>query len=74
MPGIMVAMLKIGEETGNMGSILQTIAKFYRREVNYSVDTLVSLIEPLMMVVLAFGVGFLLASVLIPIYNLASSF
>ena len=74
MPGIMVAMLKIGEETGNMGKILQTIAKFYRREVNNSVDTLVSLIEPLMIVVLAVGVGFLLASVLIPIYNLASSF
>jgi type IV pilus assembly protein PilC len=74
IPGIMVAMMKIGEETGNMGNILQTIAKFYRREVNNSVDTLVSLIEPLMIVVLAVGVGFLLASVLIPIYNLASSF
>lgn len=74
MPGIMVAMMKIGEETGNMGSILQTIAKFYRREVNNSVDTLVSLIEPLMIVVLAVGVGFLLASVLIPIYNIAASF
>lgn len=74
IPGIMVAMMKIGEETGNMGSILQTIAKFYRREVNNSVDTLVSLIEPLMIVVLAVGVGFLLASVLIPIYNLAASF
>jgi type IV pilus assembly protein PilC len=74
IPGIMIAMMKIGEETGNMGSILQTIAKFYRREVNNSVDTLVSLIEPLMIVFLAVGVGFLLASVLIPIYNLASSF
>jgi type IV pilus assembly protein PilC len=74
MPGIMVAMMKIGEETGNMGSILQTIAKFYRREINNSVDTLVSLIEPMMIVALAVGVGFLLASVLIPIYNLASSF
>jgi type IV pilus assembly protein PilC len=74
MPGIMIAMMKIGEETGNMGSILQTIAKFYRREVNNSVDTLVSLIEPMMIVFLAVGVGFLLASVLIPIYNLASSF
>ncbi|MDR3571437.1 MAG: type II secretion system F family protein [Candidatus Pacebacteria bacterium] len=74
IPGIMVAMMKIGEETGNMGSILQTIAKFYRREINNSVDTLVSLIEPLMIVALAVGVGFLLASVLIPIYNLASSF
>lgn len=74
IPGIVVAMLKIGEETGNMGSILETMARFYRREVNNAVDTLVSLIEPFMIVALAVGVGMLLASVLIPIYNIASGF
>lgn len=74
MPGIVVAMVKIGEETGNMGAILETIARFYRREVNNAVDTLVGLIEPLMIVVLAVGVAILLASVLLPIYNIASSF
>lgn len=72
IPGIMVAMIKIGEETGNMGSILDSIAKFYRREVNNAVDTLVSLIEPFMIVMLAVGVAVLLASVLVPIYNIAS--
>lgn len=74
IPGIMVAMIKIGEETGNMGQILETIARFYRREVNNAVDTLVGLIEPFMIVSLALGVAVLLASVLIPIYNIASSF
>ncbi|MEY4747218.1 MAG: hypothetical protein RLZZ416_267 [Candidatus Parcubacteria bacterium] len=74
IPGIVVAMIKIGEETGNMGTILETMARFYRREVNNAVDTLVSLIEPLMIVVLAVGVAVLLASVLLPIYNIASSF
>ncbi len=74
MPGIVVAMVKIGEETGNMGKILETMARFYRREVNNAVDTLVGLIEPLMIVVLALGVAVLLASVLLPIYNIASSF
>ncbi|MDO8522368.1 MAG: type II secretion system F family protein [bacterium] len=74
IPGIVVAMIKIGEETGNMGSILDTMAKFYRREVNSSIDTLVSLIEPFMIVMLAVGVGVLLSAVLIPIYNIASSF
>lgn len=72
MPGIVVAMIKIGEETGNMASILETMAKFYRREVNNAVDTLVSLIEPFMIVALAVGVAILLASVLVPIYNIAS--
>lgn len=73
IPGMMVAMIKIGEETGNMGSILDSLAKFYRREVNNAVDTLVSLIEPFMIVALAVGVAVLLASVLVPIYNIAGS-
>ncbi len=73
IPGIMIAMIKVGEETGELGNILNTLAKFYRREVSTSVDTLVDLIEPLMIVFLGLGVGILLAAVLIPIYNLAGS-
>jgi type IV pilus assembly protein PilC len=69
MPTIMVQMLQIGEETGETGNILERLAKFYQREVNVAVDTLVSLIEPALIIVLAVGVGFLLASILIPIYN-----
>jgi len=74
MPGIVVAMMKIGEETGNMGQILETMARFYRREVNNAIDTMVDLIEPVMIVMLAVGVAILLASVLVPIYNIASGF
>ena len=73
-PGIMVAMVKIGEETGSMGPILDTMAKFYRREVDGAVETMIGLIEPLMIVALAVGVAFLLAAVLLPIYNIAASF
>jgi type IV pilus assembly protein PilC len=73
MPGILVAMTKVGEETGEVGTILKTLARFYQKEVMNAVDTLVDLIEPLMIVMLGLGVGFLLASVLIPIYNISSS-
>ena len=73
IPGIMIAMIKVGEETGELGNILTTLAKFYQREVTTAVDTLVDLIEPLMIVFLGLGVGTLLAAVLIPIYNLAGS-
>ena len=52
IPGIMIQMIKVGEETGELSSILSTLAKFYQREVNNSVDTLVGLIEPIMIVVL----------------------
>jgi type IV pilus assembly protein PilC len=73
IPGIMIAMIRVGEETGELGNILDTLAKFYRREVSTSIDTLVDLIEPMMIVVLGLGVGILLASVLVPIYNLAGA-
>lgn len=72
IPNIMIQMIKIGEETGEIGMILDTLSKFYEREVKNSVDTLVSLIEPIMIVVLALCVGILLTSVLIPIYNVSS--
>lgn len=73
IPGIMTAMVRVGEETGELGNILTTLAKFYQREVTTAVDTLVDLIEPMMIVLLGLGVGTLLASVLIPIYNMAGS-
>lgn len=73
IPGIMTQMMKVGEESGELGGILKTVAKFYSREVATAVDSLVSLIEPLMIVILGGGVATLLASVLIPIYNIASA-
>jgi len=73
MPNIMVQMVKVGEETGNIGEILKTLSRFYRREVNAAVDTLVDLIEPVMIVLLGLGVGLVLTSVLIPIYNISAA-
>ncbi len=73
IPSIVVQMLQVGEETGEVGNILEKLARFYRREVSNAVDTLVNLIEPVMIVALGLGVGILLASVLIPIYNVSGS-
>ncbi len=72
MPRILVQMVRVGEESGELGSILKTLSRFYEREVVNAVDTLVGLIEPLMIVLLGLGVGFLLAAVLIPIYNISA--
>jgi len=73
MPGVLIQMIKAGEESGELGKILKTMSKFYQREVLAAVDTLVGMIEPVMIVALGVGVGILLASVLMPIYNIASS-
>tara|TARA_B100000745_G_scaffold119718_3_gene77430 strand:- start:3772 stop:4980 length:1209 start_codon:yes stop_codon:yes gene_type:complete len=73
IPGVLSQMAKVGEETGNLPEILETLAVFYRREVNNSVDTLIGMIEPAMIVFLGIGVAVLLASVLMPIYNLTNT-
>lgn len=73
IPGIMTQMMKVGEESGELGNILKTVAKFYTREVTTAIDSIVSLIEPAMIILLGGGVAVLLAAVLIPIYNIASS-
>lgn len=74
IPGILAQMAKVGEETGSLFSILQTLSNFYRREVNNAVDTLIGLIEPAMIVFLGLGVGVLLASVLMPIYSMTNAY
>ena len=73
IPNIMIQMIKIGEETGELSFIMRTVAKFYKREVDNAVDTLVGLIEPILIVALGVGVAVLLSSILIPIYNIAST-
>lgn len=73
IPPMLTQMMKVGEESGELGDIMKTMARFYQREVVNAVDTLVGLIEPVMIVALGLGVGTLLASVLIPIYNIANS-
>lgn len=74
IPGVLTQMVKVGEETGSLAEILNTLANFYRREVNNAVDTMIGLIEPAMIVMLGLGVGVLLASVLMPIYNMTNAF
>ena len=73
IPGVLSQMAKVGEETGSLPDILETLSKFYRREVYNAVETLISLIEPAMILLLGLGVGVLLASVLMPIYNMTTA-
>ena len=72
IPTVLSQMIRVGEETGSLSEILGTLALFYRREVNNAIDTLIGLIEPVMIVMLGLGVGLLLASVLMPIYSITT--
>lgn len=73
IPTILTQMIEVGEETGSLAEIMNTLATFYRREVNNAVDTLIGLIEPIMIILLGLGVGVLLASVLMPIYSMTGA-
>lgn len=73
IPSIMIQMVKVGEETGELGDILEKLSSFYQREVANAINTIVSLIEPVMIVLLGIGVGGVLAGVLVPIYQIAGN-
>lgn len=69
-PPMVTSMTKIGESTGSLDYMLEKIADFYEEEVERNVDTLKSLIEPLMIVILAGAVGLIVAAIFMPMFNL----
>lgn len=72
-PPLVTQMVRVGEQTAALDTILLKLANFYEKEVDAQIGTLSSLLEPIIMVILGIGVGLLVAGVLLPIYNLASS-
>jgi type II secretory pathway component PulF len=72
-PNIVTQMVKVGEQTAQLDEIMDKLALFYEKEVDTKVATLTTLLEPLIMIVLGIGVGFLVAGILLPIYNIAST-
>ena len=70
----MIQMIAVGEQTGKVGEVLAKVAAYFEQESESAIKTLTTAIEPLMMVVLGIGVGFIVISVITPIYNLTSQF
>ncbi len=66
---LMVEMAKVGEETGNLDEVLVTVAQNYEIEAESRVQTVLSMIEPTMTIVMGLGVGFLALSIFLPIYT-----
>lgn len=68
-PSLMVEMTRVGEETGNLDDSLIVVAENYEIEADRRTQTLLSLIEPIMTIVMGLGIGFLALSVFMPIYG-----
>lgn len=73
-PPIVPQMLAVGEQTGKVDEILTKLSSYFEQEAELGVKTLTTAIEPLIMVVMGLGVGFLVMAVIMPIYNLTSQF
>jgi len=71
-PKMVVAMVRVGEETGNIDEMLNSIANFYEEEVDRMIEGLISLVEPLLIVILGVIIGAILIALYLPIFNVGS--
>ena len=70
---LFVQMVSVGERTGKLDSSLSNVVRFYKRETDAFIDSLSSIIEPILIIGLALMVGLLVAAVLLPMYQVSSS-
>ncbi len=73
-PPMVTQMIGVGERTGKLDEVLRRLSEFLQKETNASVDNLATALEPIILVVLGAMVGFLVMSIILPIYDLTSSF
>src|SRR5579859_854892 len=73
-PPILGQMMTVGEETGKLYEVLLKLALYFETESDHAVKNLTTAFEPLIMIVLGIGVGALVLTIILPIYNLTSSF
>ncbi|OGM99020.1 MAG: hypothetical protein A2915_03625 [Candidatus Yanofskybacteria bacterium RIFCSPLOWO2_01_FULL_41_34] len=72
IPPLMSSMVSIGEKTGKLDFMLGHISKFYKSESDSTIDSISTLIEPILVLVLGVAVAILVSAILLPIYNLVN--
>ena len=73
-PPIVGQMIRVGEETGRMDEVLARLAVYFETESENMIRNLTTALEPIILVVLGLGVGILVLSIILPIYNLTAQF
>ncbi len=73
IPQMVSQMLSIGERTGKLDLVLKRVSDFYGREIDNMVANLMTLMEPIIMVLMGVGVGFMVAAIIMPMYQMANS-
>lgn len=72
-PQVMVQTIRAGEESGSLEIVLEELAEFYEREVDYSLKRLTAIIEPVLMLVIGVAVGAMVVMMVIPIYSIVGN-
>lgn len=72
-PGLFLSVLKVGEETGEVALLMRRITHLYEQEIDTAVDTMVSLLEPLIMLFMGSVVGVMLLAVMLPMARMISN-
>lgn len=73
-PMIVSQMTSVGEQTGKLDEILNRVAGYFENESEHAIKNLSTAMEPIIMLLLGVGVGFLIVAIIVPIYNLTSAF
>ncbi|MHB8831363.1 MAG: type II secretion system F family protein [Patescibacteria group bacterium] len=73
VPSMAVQMLAVGEETGKLEEVLLRVGEFYSRNVANMTSNMMTLIEPIIMIILGLAVGTMVSAIMIPMYNLSSA-
>ena len=69
-PKMLVNMIEIGEQTAQLENVMLKVAEFYDEEVDNVVSALTKIMEPMILVIIGLGVGFLVAAIMMPIMML----
>jgi type IV pilus assembly protein PilC len=68
-PPMVIDMISVGEETGSLDDMLQKVSEFYDREVDYTIDSFTTMIEPVLIVTMGVIIGFIVISLYLPLFG-----
>ncbi len=71
-PDMVVSMVEIGEKTGSLDDMLKKVSEFYEEEVDAAVEAMLSMIEPVMMIVLGGIIGFIVVAMYLPVFDMGN--
>ncbi|QQK08627.1 type II secretion system F family protein [Miniphocaeibacter halophilus] len=74
LPQLFNSMIEVGEETGQLGEILEIISKYYKNESDYAIDSLLRIFEPIVIIVMALFVGAIVISIAVPMFDIINNY